>query len=82
MTICRGKWFLSVSSKCPKDFWRLLWINVENESVVYLSATQNQSQEVVDAKETELASMQNNKLYEIVPYENQTPVMIARWVIT
>ena len=24
MTICRGKWFLSVSSKCPKDFCRLL----------------------------------------------------------
>ena len=26
MTICRGKWFLSLSSKCPKDFWRLLYV--------------------------------------------------------
>lgn len=32
------------------------WINVENETVVYLSAAQHQSQEVVDTKDIKLKS--------------------------
>ena len=58
------------------------WINVADESVVYLSAAQTQSQEVVDAKDIELENMRKNKVYEIVPYDNQTPVITARWIIT
>ena len=58
------------------------WINVEDIPVVYLSTTQNHSQKVVDAEDIELENMRRNKVYEIALYDNQTPVITGRWLIT
>ena len=58
------------------------WTGVEVESVVYLSAAQNKSQEVVDAKEKELENMKRNNVFEEIPFTNQKPVISARWIIT
>ena len=55
---------------------------MEYESVVYFSAAQNQSQEVVDTKGIELENMRNNNVYVTVPNDDQTPVITARWIIT
>ena len=58
------------------------WTGAEMESVVYLSAAENKSQEVIDAKEKELENMKRNNVYELVPYDAKKRVVSARWIMT
>ena len=51
------------------------------ENTVLLTADQEMSQEVVDAKENELKNLIENEVFEEVPFENQTTVS-TRWVIS
>ena len=51
------------------------------DHVVFLSADQEMSQGVVDAKDRELVNLANNKVFKVVPFVNQVTVS-SRWVIT
>ena len=51
------------------------------EEALLLTKDQEMSQEVVDAKNTELNNMIENEVFEIVPYVNQNTVS-SRWIIT
>ena len=53
----------------------------ECENTVLLTSDQEMSQDVVDAKDEELESLEENDVFEVVPFINQ-PTISSRWVIT
>lgn len=60
------------------DQWKIL---PDPESVVLLTKIEEMSQEVIDAKESEVNNLISNEVFEVVPFKNQTTIS-SRWIIT
>lgn len=63
------------------DHWREVPQYTEQENVVLLTAEQEQSKAVMDAKHKEIKNMNTYEVFECVPYTGQKTIS-TRWVIT